>query len=268
MRATALLLAALALVSCASAPLPQEEEAPIAAPLPEETGAAVVSVSAAGFGAQSLPGPARTEEFTSPLAAHLQGLENSAWLPEEVYLPEGMEPRIIDAGGSLSDEAYQLLSNYHYCMATASWTGPTATRDEIRGLCIETGARTAVVAVGLPGENGERRHELALFVPQPAAIAAASGAVGLEFRDLTGRDIDTFAPGAVIALVYQRSPAYFSGIRPGMVVKAVDGQGVDSAASAARALADAVRGGEDYVGISFAAGDGTVEKLVAVSRRR
>lgn len=162
---------------------------------------------------------------------------------EDCYLKDGEEPSVYHSTDPSSD-TYYLQSNYYWILGVSMFSGSDPNIDShVKALCLEkrapiglysrkyTNTKKGFVDIGGYSSSysiDEYNYIVYLFVPMPAILVLYSSRIGLMCSDLNSskqQDLHR-STGAVVTLVYEKSPAYYANLLRGDVIIAVNGQAV------------------------------------------
>lgn len=166
----------------------------------------------------------------------------SEYIPSECFLQEGEDPQIYYSSDIYSD-IYFLRSNYYIILGNSSYNGPAedSVESEIESLCRETGAKIALYTAqytdtrtGVTGYNGyissyaikRYDYDILLFVPMPYEMIVNYAKIGLAYNDLSSSERLSAHQntGAVIDVVFEKSPAFYANLAPGDIITEVNGE--------------------------------------------
>lgn len=147
-------------------------------------------------------------------------------LPPEVFLQEGEEPEIYYSSDPYSDVTY-MMSNFYYILGSSYYNGPSDSylENEIKTFAKEIGAKVAIYSYDysytdtrVTGNsygvytNKTNRYDYIVYflVPMPASDVEAFSRIGLSYGDLDVNERDTYHrnTGAIIGMVFERTPAF------------------------------------------------------------
>ena len=160
-------------------------------------------------------------------------------IPEECRLASYEEPKIFYAS-NLDSDLYLLRSNYHYVIGYATWNGPASSVNDIeknaKVLCKNYGAKIAVYSYEYTdtrsgwtqtfGSYSIKRYDcsLYLFVPYERSYIEQPK-LGIAWRDLnTSERLSAQRnTGAYIAVVYEKSAAFYANLSKGDIITEING---------------------------------------------
>lgn len=165
-------------------------------------------------------------------------LKSSNEIPDECKLAADEQPKIYYTNDFESD-LYFLQSNYYYAIGYAGWNGTAEGVNKIEKnaekLCRRYGAKVALYSYEYTdtrngwtqyGSYAIKRYDcnIYLFVPYEKSYIQMPK-IGIEWRDLNASDRLAIQrnTGAYIAIVYEKSPAFYANLSKGDILTEING---------------------------------------------
>ena len=159
-------------------------------------------------------------------------------IPEECRLLPEEEPKIFYAS-DIDSDFYQLQSLYYYPIGYAGWNGASESVNNIeknaKKLCRRYGAKVALYSYAYTdtrsgwtqyGSYAIKRYDCTLYLFAPYEQSyVQTPKIGIEWRDLNPSDrlAAQRNTGAYIAVVYEKSPAFYANLAKGDIITEING---------------------------------------------
>jgi len=143
-----------------------------------------------------------------------------------IRLNKNEEPKILSSS-DINNDYFEMLSDYYVCLGATSFNGPSEDIiDSIKEQCKRIGATIALYSIEYAYTTGSyniRRYDYSVyyFVKFTDDVG-----FGIRLTDLDVRERQNYKrnTGAVVYIVYKRTPAFYSNIFRGDIIVKINGK--------------------------------------------